>query len=273
MNLSFDFLKDYWAYFNYGVLLTLVISTCVVFLGSILGFCLAMAKRIKFRPLAWLSGFRLFGWLTFLRDFQPFSGRGKKGWLQGLKPLAWLYHFNPLETLANLHIWIFRGTPMVVQIMISFAVTKLEPMSIEVGIFDVDLARLLPGIGIISLNSAAYISEIIRAGLDAVPIGQTEAAYSLGLKPLPTMRHIIMPQAIKTILPALGNEFITIVKDSSLLSTVGVTELWYGAASVTSLTYQPLSPLLFAAFYYLIMTSLLSLAVKTLEGRLNKGSV
>ncbi len=85
------------------------------------------------------------------------------------------------------------------------------------------------------------------------------------------MRYVILPQAIKNILPALGNEFITIIKDSSLLSAIGVMELWNGATTVSTTTYLPLTPLLFAAFYYLIMTSILTLALKAFENRMGQG--
>ncbi|HHV3552667.1 TPA: ABC transporter permease subunit, partial [Streptococcus agalactiae] len=95
-------------------------------------------------------------------------------------------------------------------------------------VLDLDFTRLLPGIIIISLNSGAYISEIVRAGIEAVPSGQIEAAYSLGIRPKNTLRYVILPQAFKNILPALGNEFITIIKDSALLQTIGVMELWNG---------------------------------------------
>ena len=156
--------------------------------------------------------------------------------------------FKPLVWLANLYVWIFRGTPMMVQIMIAFALMHINAPTIQVGILGVDLSRLIPGILIISMNSGAYVSETVRAGINAVPKGQLEAAYSLGIRPKNAMRYVILPQAIKNILPALGNEFITIIKDSSLLSAIGVMELWNGATTVSTTTYLPLTPLLFAAF-------------------------
>ncbi len=179
--------------------------------------------------------------------------------------------FRPLAWLANIYIWVFRGTPMVVQIMIAFTVMHIAAPTIQLGILDVDLSRLLPGIITISMNSGAYVSETVRAGINAVPKGQLEAAYSLGIRSGQAMRLVIMPQAIKNILPALGNEFITIVKDSSLLSTIGVMELWNGAMTVQSTTYVPLTPLLFAASYYLIMTSILTVIMQFFEKTLNKG--
>ncbi|EKS19338.1 hypothetical protein HMPREF9318_01414 [Streptococcus urinalis FB127-CNA-2] len=161
---------------------------------------------------------------------------------------------------------------MVVQIMIAFAWMHFNSMpTIGFGVLDLDFSRLLPGIIIISLNSGAYVSEIVRAGIEAVPKGQVEAAYSLGIRPKNTMRYVVLPQAFKNILPALGNEFITIIKDSSLLQTIGVMELWNGAQSVVTATYLPISPLLFAAFYYFILTTILSALLKKMELKLSQG--
>ncbi|MGT2811142.1 amino acid ABC transporter permease [Streptococcus minor] len=224
--MNFSFLPKYWPYFNYGAIITLIIASCVVILGSILGVLLAFAQRSKFRPLVWL---------------------------------------------AKIYVWIFRGTPMVVQIMIAFAMMHIVAPTFQIGILTVDMTRLIPGILIIGMNSGAYVSETVRAGINAVPKGQLEAAYSLGIRPKEAMRYVIMPQAIKNILPALGNEFVTIVKDSSLLSTIGVMELWNGATTVSSTTYITLEPLLFAAAYYLLMTSVLTLAIQAYEKTLNKG--
>ncbi|MGT2911725.1 amino acid ABC transporter permease [Streptococcus cameli] len=179
--------------------------------------------------------------------------------------------YKPVSWLAQVYVWIFRGTPMVVQIMIAFAMMRIAAPTFKLGILSVDLSRLIPGIIIIGMNSGAYVSETVRAGINAVAKGQLEAAYSLGIRPKAAMRYVIMPQAIKNILPALGNEFITIVKDSSLLSTIGVMELWNGATTVQSTTYISLTPLLFAALYYLILTSILTLGVQAFEKQLNKG--
>ena len=161
---------------------------------------------------------------------------------------------------------------MVVQIMISFVLLHFTNMPIvKFGVLDLDFSRLLPGIIVLSLNSGAYISEVVRAGIEAVPKGQLEAAYSLGIKPVNAMRYVILPQAFKNILPALANDFITSIKDSSLLHKIGVMELWNGAQSVVTATYLPLTPLLFGAFYYLMVTTLMSALVKLLENRFGKG--
>ena len=226
--MNFSFLPEYWSYFNYGVLVTIMISACVVFFGTIIGILVALAKRTNSKIL---------------------------------------------NAITNFYVWVFRGTPMVVQIMISFAWMHFNNAPIiGFGVLNLDFSRLLPGIIIISLNSGAYISEIVRAGIEAVPKGQLEAAYSLGIRPVNAMRYVILPQALKNILPALGNEFITIIKDSSLLQTIGVMELWSGAQSVVTATYLPVTPLLFAAFYYLMVTTVLSFLLKQLEKRMGNGA-
>ena len=226
--MNFSFLPEYWSYFNYGVLVTIMISACVVFFGTIIGILVALAKRTNSKIL---------------------------------------------NAITSFYVWAFRGTPMVVQIMISFAWMHFNNAPIiGFGVLNLDFSRLLPGIIIISLNSGAYISEIVRAGIEAVPKGQLEAAYSLGIRPVNAMRYVILPQALKNILPALGNEFITIIKDSSLLQTIGVMELWSGAQSVVTATYLPVTPLLFAAFYYLMVTTVLSFLLKQLEKRMGNGA-
>ncbi|AKI36835.1 TPA: amino acid ABC transporter permease [Streptococcus pyogenes] len=225
--MDLSFLPKYWAYFNYGVLVTIMISVSVVFFGTLIGVLVTLIKRSHVKPLTWV---------------------------------------------VNLYVWIFRGTPMVVQIMIAFAWMHFNNMpTIGFGVLDLDFSRLLPGIIIISLNSGAYISEIVRAGIEAVPKGQLEAAYSLGIRPQNAMRYVILPQAFKNILPALGNEFITIIKDSALLQTIGVMELWNGAQSVVTATYSPISPLLVAAFYYLMVTTVMAQLLAVLERHMSQG--
>ncbi|HEP3287551.1 TPA: amino acid ABC transporter permease [Streptococcus pyogenes] len=225
--MDLSFLPKYWAYFNYGVLVTIMISVSVVFFGTLIGVLVTLIKRSHVKPLTWV---------------------------------------------VNLYVWIFRGTPMVVQIMIAFAWMHFNNMpTIGFGVLDLDFSRLLPGIIIISLNSGAYISEIVRAGIEAVPKGQLEAAYSLGIRPQNAMRYVILPQAFKNILPALGNEFVTIIKDSAFLQTIGVMELWNGAQSVVTATYSPISPLLVAAFYYLMVTTVMAQLLAVLERHMAQG--
>lgn len=188
--------------------------------------------------------------------------------------LAKLSPVKILRWLANIYIEVFRGTPMLVQIMIGFQVLGKMPLpEFQLGILTEDLSRLVPGIIVLSMNSGAYVAEIVRSGINAVPKGQTEAAYSLGIRPNQTMMKVILPQAIRNILPALGNEFVTIIKDSSLLATIGVMELYNGAQTTSSTTYQSLSPWLLVAVYYFVVTFITSRLINLLEKKLGKGYV
>lgn len=179
-----------------------------------------------------------------------------------------LSHNKFFQVIASVYVEILRGTPMLLQILVWYVIIKLTLPTISIGILDVDLGRLFIGIFALSLNSGAYISEVIRAGVNAVSAGQKEAAYSLGLRPLATMRYVILPQAFKNVLPALGNEFITILKDSSLLTTIGITELLWGAKTIQTNSYQTLSPLLVAGAFYLVMTFSLSRVFALVEKHL-----
>ena len=222
--MNFSFLPDYWAYFNYGVLVTLIIAVFVVVFGSILGVLLAFAQRSKYKLLVWF---------------------------------------------ANIYVWIFRGTPMVVQIMIGFTMTHLVAPTFQLGILSVDLSRLIPGMVILSMNSGAYVSETVRAGINAVPKGQLEAAYSLGIRPHQAMRYVIMPQAIKNILPALGNEFVMMIKETSLASTFYIGELMTVNSVIKSATYKSIEPLVIVGLIYFIVTYSLSKLIKYMEGKLS----
>ena len=163
-----------------------------------------------------------------------------------------------MRGLSGIYIEIMRGTPLLVQLLLIFSSFK-------------DMSRYTAGVIAISLNSAAYIAEIIRAGIQSVDKGQTEAARSLGMSSQMTYREIILPQAIKNILPALGNEFIVLIKETAIVSMVGIADLMYSAGIVQSKTFQPIPPLMVAAVIYLILTLSLSKVMKTAERRLHQG--
>lgn len=180
---------------------------------------------------------------------------------------------KPLNWLANIYIEVLRGTPMLLQITIGFLILQgfFPSTDLNVGVLTVGLNRLIPGMIVLSLNSGAYVAEIIRGGITAVNFGQTEAAHSLGLRPSQTMRYVILPQALRNILPPLGNEFITLIKDSSLLATIGINELMGSAQIVVSNSYIPLEPLIVAAVVYFVMTFITSRLVNLWEKKLGKG--
>ena len=169
-----------------------------------------------------------------------------------------------LNIIASIYIEIVRGTPMLVQIMIVyFGLKKVIPEQFTILTAPMFLCSLS-----ISLNSAAYIAEIIRSGISSIDKGQMEAARSLGLNHKQAMKKVILPQAIKNILPALVNEFITLIKESSITYTVGVGELMYAGKSISSGIYEPVRPFIYTALVYFIMTFSLSKPMGRLERRL-----
>lgn len=167
---------------------------------------------------------------------------------------------NPLLKWPALsYVEFIRGTPLMIQVMfVYFGLGMLYSMS-----------GLTAGIIAVSVNSAAYICEIIRGGLNSVNKGQTEAARSLGMSKRESLRHIIFPQALKNIWPALGNEFIVVIKESSIVSVIGVGELIYQSRIVRSQSYRGILPLFAVMVIYFILTFTLSKILNHFEGRMN----
>lgn len=176
-----------------------------------------------------------------------------------------IWKIKPLKILAVAYIEIIRGTPMILQIFIVYA--GAEPF------LGIDLTALQSAFIAIALNSAAYVSEIVRAGIDAVDKGQMEAARSLGMKKSTAMILIVVPQAIRNILPAIGNEFVTVIKESSMASVVGVGELMYAAKIVQGSTYRSLEPLIVAAGFYFILTFTLGRVIYLIERRMKVSDI
>ena len=167
---------------------------------------------------------------------------------------------KPFKVIATVYIEVIRGTPMLLQILMVYSGTKL--------IFGIDVTAFSAAIIAIALNSSAYVSEIIRAGIEGIDIGQSEAARSLGMSKAMTMRLIVVPQAIRNILPAIGNEFVAVIKESSMASVLGVGELMFSAKIVQGATYLSLEPLMVAAVFYFILTFSLGRLMGYLERRM-----
>ena len=166
-----------------------------------------------------------------------------------------------LHGLAVAYIEFIRGTPMMVQIMFVY---------FGIGAIIQSMPAVIAGIIAISINSGAYVAEIIRSGIQAVSAGQVEASRSLGMSKRLTMRYVVLPQAVRNIWPALGNEFITLLKDSSLASVIGVTELMYQTQLVQSATYKGVLPLGIAMLIYFILTFTLTRLLNFGERKLNR---
>lgn len=178
-----------------------------------------------------------------------------------------------LRYIANVYVEFIRGTPVLVQIFIVFyglPIMGIEVPSVMIG--DFDISRLVSGTLALTVNTTAYVCEIVRSGIQSINIGQTEGARALGMSGSKTMFYIILPQAIKNILPALGNEFVTIIKTSSQISVIGIAELMYVADTIRGISFKPMAPLLIISLIYFIITFTLSCLIKKLEKNLNKSS-
>ena len=186
--------------------------------------------------------------------------------LGSLIALLRMSKFPPFKWIAAIYTEIIRGTPMPLQLYLFYsALPPLIPFLNRKQYLCVAIALVC--------NSAAYVSEIIRSGIQAVDIGQTEAARSLGLSSRQTMTEIILPQAIKNILPALGNEFIMIVKDTSLASTFFIGDLMTQCLLIKGTTYLTMEPLIMVAVVYFVLTFILTKLLGFFERRLRRGDI
>ncbi|MBR5527979.1 MAG: amino acid ABC transporter permease [Clostridia bacterium] len=163
--------------------------------------------------------------------------------------------------LCKIYLAIMRGTPVMVQLLIIYFVVLLP----------IGVPKFYAAVLCFGLNSGAYVSEIIRGGIMSVDEGQTEAGRSLGFTYMQTMFHIIIPQAFKAVLPALANEFIALLKESSVAFYIGVADLTLGGIKIRSITYSNFMPLIAVAVVYLVVVLGLSKCVTILERRLSKG--
>jgi len=167
-----------------------------------------------------------------------------------------------LDRICTVYVGFFRGTPLVVQLLISYYV--LWPL------FGVSISSLNTSIIVFGLNSAAYVSEIMRGGILSVDPGQLEAARALGLSYKTSMLKIVIPQAVKNILPTLGNEFIALIKDTSVVSFVAATDLYKTFTEIGNVRYEYFVPYLAMAVVYMILVLLISWGIKIMERSLRK---
>lgn len=231
-----DFIvDDKWRYLARGLGNTLVITLFAVLMGIALGFFIAVIRT------------------TYDR-----RGITKSAKQKTLKQKLLSLLLNILNGVCKVYLTVIRGTPVVVQLLIIYFV-----IFASVNVDKVFVAVLAFGI-----NSGAYVAEIIRSGIMSIEQGQMEAGRSLGLNYFQTMYHIIFPQAFKNVLPALANEFIVLLKETSISGYIAMQDLTKGGDIIRSITYDPLLPLITVAIIYLVIVMILTAFVSKLERRL-----
>ena len=178
----------------------------------------------------------------------------------------------PLRWIAATYVEVIRATPLMVQLFLVYYVLLADISLPGFKIFGfIPFNRFIPGVIALCLNSGAYLSEIIRSGIQSIDHGQTEAARSLGMTPVQNMRYIVLPQAVKNILPAIANEFVTIIKESSICWTIGVQEIMAAVNSVKSATFRISEALVVAAVVYFCLTFPTSKIIEYFERKMSRG--
>lgn len=185
--------------------------------------------------------------------------------------LAGRSRFVVLRTLASLYVWVIRGTPLLVQLVIIYTgfaaanIFRFEDVTIGILIKGAVQASIVA----LMLHESAYISEIVRGGLESIERGQTEAALTLGMTPLSAMRWIIVPQAIRVMVPPLGNSFNGLMKSTSILSIIGVSEMFQVSTSMSAATFKVFEIYIVVALYYLLLTTIWTVIQTKIENSLN----
>ncbi|MBK3564202.1 amino acid ABC transporter permease [Streptomyces sp. MBT62] len=210
---------------------------------------------------------------SFLTNPQLIQGAWTTIWLTTVSmalalPLAVLVALGrasriaPLRAVTGFYVWLMRGTPLLVQLVIIY--TGLPQLGLRLGVISAALTGLV-------LNEAAYLSEIVRAGVMSVPRGQSEAARALGMPPWKVFRVVVMPQALRVMVPPLGNSFNGLLKTTTLVSVISVEELLRRTQFAVQTNFRVLEGLTAAALYYLAMTTLWGLVQRWLEIRVGRG--
>lgn len=228
--MNFSFLTKYWSYYLLGAKNTILLALLAVIIGVAIGLFLAILRISKNRGLRFIG---------------------------------------------TAYVEFIRGTPLLVQLFIIYyglqAIGIRFPESPFLSrILGINFADFMAGVITMGINSGAYVCEIFRSGIQTVDRGQTEAARSLGLSWPRTLRYIIIPQAFRNVLPTLGNEFIVVIKESSIVSIIGIADLMYKANTIRGNTFQPFEPLIVAALVYFLMTFPLSKMLAHIERRMKR---
>ena len=250
---NFSKIVPYAQMFEQGVVVTILLSLFTVLIGFVLALVLALMRMSNVRPFRSL-------------------GLDKDGHLRDGGFLVTLSKFNPLSFLATAYVEILRSTPVIVQVMIIyygvFGIIDLPRFTV---FGFIKFERFFPGVVALGMNSGAYLCEIIRSGLQSVDGGQTEAARSLGLTQKQNLRFIILPQAVKNILPAIANEFVVIIKESAITYTIGVQDIMSAVNAVKGATFIIIEPLLVATAIYFCLCYPTSKVIAYFERRMSRG--
>ena len=223
-----NFIDDHrYRYLLDGLKETLIIAVCAVIIGILIGFIVAIIRSTHDKNHSKKKGFSRF--------------------IIGL-----------LNFICKVYLTIIRGTPVLVQLLISFYCIFTAP----------DTSKTFVAIMAFGINSGAYVAEIVRSGIMSIDNGQFEAGRSLGFNYIQTMVFIVLPQAFKNVLPALSNEFIVLLKETSVAGYIGIQDLTKGGDFIRSRTFEPLFPLIAVAIIYLIIVMILTSLVSKLERRL-----
>ncbi len=250
---NFSLITPYAEMFWQGTLVTIFLALFTVVIGFCLALILALMRMSNLRPLRFL-------------------GIDADGHQREQGALAVLSRFNPLAFIATAYVEIIRSTPVLVQIFIIYygVFGIIDLPSFQLFGF-IRFERFFPGVVALGMNSGAYLCEIIRSGIQSIDSGQTEAARSLGLSQGQNMRYIILPQAIKNILPAIANEFVVIIKESAVTYTIGVQDIMSAVNVVKGSAYVIVEPLLVATAIYFCLCFPTSKIIAYIERRMSRG--
>lgn len=251
---NFSKLTPYASLFFQGMVVTVLLSLCTVIIGFFLALILSSMRLSKFCPFASLG--------LDSEGHQKESGIGVA-----------IGRFNPISFIATAYVEILRSTPVIVQVAIIYygvfgALIEL-PSFTFLGF--IKFERFFPGVVALGMNSGAYLCEIMRSGIQSIDIGQTEAARSLGMSQFQNMKYIILPQAIKNILPAIANEFVVIIKESAITYTIGVQDIMSAVNAVRGATFIIIEPLLVATAIYFCLCFPTSKLIAYFERRMSRG--
>ena len=250
---NFAKIAPYAELFKQGMLVTVLLSAFTVAIGFCIALILALMRMSDIRP------FRILG-------------MDKEGHHKESGILLFLSKFNPLSFLATAYVEILRSTPVIVQVfIIYYGVFGLISLpNFEIFGF-IKFNRFFPGVIALGMNSGAYLCEIIRAGIQSIDSGQSEAARSLGMSKAQNLRYIILPQALKNILPAIANEFVVIIKESAITYTIGVQDIMSAVNAVKGATFVIIEPLLVATAIYFCLCFPTSKIIAYVERRMSRG--